>query len=141
MTASVQRLRQANLVAGNATDVGQRLLFSAKLGVQAGGHSGSDNTAHSSNDLQQAHALAATIGQSTLAPAKISSSLSQAIAAAMESSIEPAALLVETANIVNRSSAVPVVAQAFRQVTMCSAISDLLDEADPRVAVSPLAEN
>ena len=127
MTASVQRLRHAHLVAGDATNAGQRLLFSAMLGVQAGGHSGSDNQAHSSNDLKQAQALAVTVNMSSLAPTEISSSLSQAIAAAMESTIEPAALLIETANIVNSSAAVPVVAEAFRQVTMCSTVSHLLD--------------
>lgn len=127
------------LVAGNATDAVQRLLFSALLGVQVGGHSGLDNKAHSSSDLQQAHALAVTINQSALAPADVSLCLSQAIAAAMESSIEAAALLIETANIVNSSAAVPVVAQAFRQVTMCSMVSRLLDGAgQPRVDMSQM---
>ena len=114
------------------------------FGVQAGGNSGPDNHAHSSNDVQQAQALSLTINKSTLAPAEVSSSLSQAIAAAMESAMEStiryesAALLIATANTVNVSAAVPLVAQAFRQVTTCLLVFVCSDGAHhARVAMSP----
>lgn len=130
VACNTQSLMLACLVSGNATDAGQRLLFSAFLGAQAGGKSGVDNIAKSGNDLQQAHALALTIEQSRLTPEEVSSALSQAIAAATESAImfsiketEPAALLIETASTVNNSAAVSVVAQRGNTCS-CAALLD-----------------
>ena len=97
------------------TDFAQHLLFSAILGVQAGGKSGPDNIAKSANDLQQAQALALMLNQTrTATPSVVSSALSQAIAMSLQvGDIEEAALLIVLANSVNPSSAVPIVAQGF----------------------------
>ena len=111
------------------TDFAKHLLFSAIFGVQAGGNSGPDNIAKCGNDLQQAHALALTINQTRAAtPSVVSPALSQAIATSLQvGDTEEAALLIVLANSVNLSSAVPIVAQGFREVRPYSCSSSLSD--------------